>query len=63
MPMPKQQDGIPFQRANPVMKRSEANRVCLVAYNFISKKMCSMAVMFGSEILEVSSNLILDFIF
>jgi len=27
------------------------------------KKMCSMAVMFGSEVLEVSSNLILDFVF
>lgn len=25
------------------------------------KKMCSMVVMFGSEVLEVSSNLILDF--
>lgn len=27
------------------------------------KKMCSMAVIFGSEVHQVSSNLILDFIF
>ena len=30
-PMPKQQHGIPFQRANLVMKRSEAHRACLLA--------------------------------
>ena len=41
---------------------SNSEGVRLYAYNFISKKMCSMAVMFGSEILEVSSNLILDFL-
>lgn len=42
---------------------SNSEGVRLYAYNFISKKICSMAVMFGSSVLEVSSNMILDFLF
>ena len=42
---------------------SNSEGVRLYAYNFISKKICSMAVMFGSEVLEVSSLFYTLFIF
>ncbi len=38
MPMPKQQDGIPFQRANPVMKGSEAKQPTGLLSNTVIKK-------------------------
>jgi len=54
-PFPGVKEGIEFVYSNSLGVR-------LYAYNF-KIKMCSMAVMFGSEVLEVSSQFFTLFIF